>query len=248
MFIENANTMFNNRMFNIDTLGLSTGVYTVMHETYKRLIELSLKHKGFDTPTELSRYFNESNQTINNWRIRGISDGGLLNIQAKSGFNSTFIKHGVGSELIGGTDNNIEDGPDIKGECPLISFVQAGEWCQIIDNFQPGDAEDWFPCPVPHSPGTFVLRVKGESMLNPGGRPSFTPGDLIFCDPNIDAENGSLVIVRLENEKEATFKKLLIEGERRFIKALNPDWPDPIKEITEEATICGVVIFKGEVL
>lgn len=144
--------------------------------------------------------------------------------------------------------SNVEPGPDIKGNCPLISFVQAGEWCEIIDNFQPGDAEEWFPCPVPHSKGTFVLRINGESMLNPGGRPSFSPGDLIFCDPEISADNGSLVIIREEGEKQATFKKLLIEGNKRFIKALNPDWPEPIKEITQEATICGVVIFKGEMI
>lgn len=45
--------------------------------------------------------------------------------------------------------SNIEYGPDIKGSCPLISFVQAGKWQEIIDNFQPGDAEAWIPCPAP---------------------------------------------------------------------------------------------------
>lgn len=148
-------------------------------------------------------------------------------------------------EIENTVNSNIEDGPDIKGNCPLISFVQAGKWAEIVDNFQPGDAEAWIPCPAPHSKNTFVLRVRGESMLDPTGRHTFSPGDLIFVDPEKRAENGSLVVIRLEHEKEATFKKLIIDGEKRFIKAINPDWPNPIQEITEEAIICGVVICKS---
>lgn len=85
-------------------------------------------------------------------------------------------------------------------------------------------------------------------MFNRNGRPSFVDGDLVFVDPERPAENGSLVVVRLEDAKEATFKKLIIEGEHQYLKALNPDWPDPIIQINGDATICGVVIFKGEKL
>lgn len=141
---------------------------------------------------------------------------------------------------------NTEPGPDIVGRVPLISWVQAGAWCEIIDNFAPGDAEEWIPCPVSHSEHTFVLRVRGESMFNPYGRPSFMDGDLIFVDPERPAQHGSLVVVRLDDDKEATFKKLVIEGERKYLKALNPAWPEPMMEINGNATICGVVIFKGE--
>ena len=31
-----------------------------------------------------------------------------------------------------------------------------------------------------------------------------------------------------------------------YLKALNPDWPQRIMEVTESAFICGVVVFKGE--
>ena len=147
-----------------------------------------------------------------------------------------------------GISTNTEPGPDISGVVPLISWVQAGSWTEIIDNFSVGDAEEWLPCPVKHSPSTFVLRVRGESMFNRNGRPSFVDGDLVFVDPERPAENGSLVVVRLEDAKEATFKKLIIEGEHQYLKALNPDWPDPIIQINGDATICGVVIFKGEKL
>ena len=143
---------------------------------------------------------------------------------------------------------NTEPGPDIIGTVPLISWVQAGKWTEITDNFAPGDAEEWLPCPVKHSIRTFVLRVRGESMYNPAVRPSFHDGDLIFVDPEQQADHGSFVVVRLDNNKEATFKRLIIEGEHQYLQAINPDWPDPIIQINGDATICGVVIFKGEKL
>ncbi|MCX8018503.1 MAG: hypothetical protein N2690_11480 [Rhodocyclaceae bacterium] len=143
---------------------------------------------------------------------------------------------------------NTEAGPDVAGLVPLISWVQAGHWAEVVDHFAPGDAQEWLPCPVKHSPKTFVLRVRGESMYNPHGRPSFQDGDLIFVDPERPAVHGSLVVVRLDESKEATFKKLIVEGENRYLKALNPAWPEPIVRLDQDATICGVVIFKGEQL
>lgn len=83
-------------------------------------------------------------------------------------------------------------------------------------------------------------------MFNPQGRPSFQEGDMIFVDPERQAENGSLVIVRLDDAKEATFKKLVVEGEKRYLRALNPVWPEPIIKVNGDATICGVVIGKWE--
>lgn len=137
---------------------------------------------------------------------------------------------------------------EIKGTVPVISWVQAGNWSEVFDQFQPGDADEWLPCPVNHGPHTFVVRVRGDSMHNPHGDRSFKEGDLLFVDPDRVAQHRSLVIVRLDNAKEATFKQLIIDGDRKFLKALNPGWPDPIIEIADDATIVGVVIFRGEEL
>lgn len=138
-------------------------------------------------------------------------------------------------------DYNVEPGPDVTRLVPVISWVQAGSWHEVIDNFQPGDAEEWLPCPVRCSRETFVVRVRGESM-----EPRFHDGELIFVDPQGEARNKSFVVVRLDDSKEATFKQLIIEGDKRYLKPLNPHWPEPVIQINGGATICGVVIFKGE--
>lgn len=131
-----------------------------------------------------------------------------------------------------------------RGAVPHISWVQAGCWADVADPFQPGEAEEWLPCPVKHGPRAYCLTVRGESMHNPGGRPSYADGDIIFVDPDRDANHGDRVIVRLDDQKEATFKQLLIEDGRKVLKALNPDWKPRYIEINGNATMCGVIIGK----
>lgn len=129
---------------------------------------------------------------------------------------------------------------------PLISWVAAGAWCNIEDPYAVGDAEDWLICPVRHGPRTYALRVVGPSMYDPTGERSFKDGDYIFVDPDRDYHHKSLVIVRLDDDNKATFKRLLIDGDQRMLEALNPSWPNRIMEINGRATMCGVVISKME--
>lgn len=130
------------------------------------------------------------------------------------------------------------------GAVPLISWVQAGAWSDVSDPFLPGQADEWLPCPVAHGPHTYAVRVRGESMFNPAGRPSYADGDIIFVDPSREAKHGDRVIVRLDDHAEATFKQLLIEDGRKLLKALNPEWAPRYIPINGNATITGVVIGK----
>lgn len=140
-------------------------------------------------------------------------------------------------------ENNAHDGPSLRSFHPLISWVQAGNWYEIAESFVPDYGAELLLCPVFCSPESFVLRVRGSSM-----EPKFHEGDLIFVDPNASPDHGKYVVVRLDESNEATFKQLIIEDGRQYLKALNPDWPNRIIEIDQETTICGVVVFKGEVV
>ncbi len=134
--------------------------------------------------------------------------------------------------------SNIEYGPRLLGKVPLISWVQAGHWQEIVDNYQPGDGEEMVPIATKVGPHAFALRVRGDSM-----EPEFVEGDMIVVDPDRQAENKSFVIVRLDDAQEATFKQLIIDGSNRYLKPLNPRYP--IMDINgKEANICGVVVSK----
>ena len=106
------------------------------------------------------------------------------------------------------------------------------------------DRESWAYTTRKHSPNSFGLKVRGESMFNPGGKVSFQEGEIVLVDPEMDPRNGDFVVVRLDNQDEATFKKLVIEGGEQYLMALNPDWPERIIELDESATIIGVVFEK----
>ena len=144
-----------------------------------------------------------------------------------------------------GTDN-VSRVPSFTS-VPLVSWVAAGDFCGVHDPFLPGDAEEWYPVPTKHGPRTFALRVRGPSMLNRGAEQSFKDGDIIFVDPDVQAKHRDLVVVRLDDHGEATFKRLLIDGDSRILEAINPDWPERYLRVNQNATICGVVIAKTEV-
>ena len=145
-------------------------------------------------------------------------------------------------------DSNVSEPVTIRGQVPLVSWVQAGCWNEVSDIYAVGDAEDWLPCPVAHGPRTYALRVRGLSMYNPNERYSFKDGDIIFVDPDRPAIHRSLIVAKLTDTQEATFKQLLIEDDQRFLMALNLSWPDRITRINGNAEICGVAIAKHEPL
>lgn len=129
------------------------------------------------------------------------------------------------------------DGP-LRGDGhPLISWVQAGNWTEARE--LPAVAAR-LHCPLPCGPDTFVLQVAGESMA-----PRFPDGEFIFVDPDAPAGNGSFVVARRTKDGAATFKQLVVEDGRRYLKAANPNWPEPIVEAEPDAAVCGVVVFQG---
>ena len=134
---------------------------------------------------------------------------------------------------------------DLAGKLPLISYVQAGAWSEIVDNFQPGDAEDWIPCPFNHGPNAFILRVSGFSMYNPGGEKSYAPGEYIAVDPRVEPQNRKMVVAKVDGEEVATFKQLIIDpsGEM-MLQALNPSHTPRVMPMPEGSRIIGVVIGK----
>lgn len=125
-----------------------------------------------------------------------------------------------------------------KASFPLISKVQAGSWSEITEKTV--KEAPLYPCPVPCSDKTFVLKVTGDSML-----PTYKDGYLIWVDPTVEPRNKSHVIARLDDFNEATFKQLVIEDNLKFLKPLNEDWPEQYIKINGNCTIVGVVVFGG---
>lgn len=134
--------------------------------------------------------------------------------------------------------SNTEPGPDIRGKVPLISWVQAGAFCNAVDLFEPGVADDWIPAVQALGPHAYALRVVGDSMTAPHGL-SYPEGIIIFVDPDYPVTNGCRVIAKLPHADEATFKVYSEDAGQKFLKPLNPQYPTI--PITPDMRLCGVV-------
>ena len=172
--------------------------------------------------------------------IRSIGDAGARHIELSLDLPQGWFN---GKDKL---VSNFEAAPDVQPAIPIISWVAAGSFTGMVEQILPSfeDRDSWVYTTRKHSPSSFGLTVRGESMFNPGGKVSFQEGEIILVDPEMNALNGDFVIARLDDESEATFKKLVIEGDTKYLVALNPDWPERIIKFNGNASIVGVVYEK----
>jgi len=116
---------------------------------------------------------------------------------------------------------NVEPAPLKKMRpIPIISWVIAGRWREVSRSFHSEDADEWTDSDV-QGKSVFALRVKGDSM-----EPEFVEGDIIIVNPHIEARPGDFVIVRNDDNDEATFKQLRKYGKTIVLHPLNPKYED----------------------
>lgn len=153
-----------------------------------------------------------------------------------------------GAIQAGAMRSNLESTGVPSSSVPVLAWADVSRWMEDMSSFSAVDAENWVPCPIEHGPRTFIVKVTGESMSSPHSARSFRPGDFIFVDPDRSSKPGSFVVAQLHKESEPVLRELVFESRQRYLKALNPNWPEQIFKMTEEDKILGVVIFKGEIL
>lgn len=113
---------------------------------------------------------------------------------------------------------------------PLVGRVAAGEPILAQENI-----ENYFPIPVEMLPNnnTFMLTVKGESMINAG----ILDGDYVLVEEQHTASNGDMVVALIEDG--ATVKTFYKEEGVIRLQPEN-DFMDPI--IVRDVQILGRVI------
>lgn len=112
---------------------------------------------------------------------------------------------------------------------PLVGQVAAGEPILAVQNI-----ESYFPIPAEFMPNeeSFLLRVKGESMVNAG----IFSGDNVLVKKQPVAENGDIVVALIDDS--ATVKTFYKENGHIRLQPEN-DTMDPI--IVDDCEIVGKV-------
>lgn len=112
---------------------------------------------------------------------------------------------------------------------PIVGTVAAGQPLLAQQNI-----DGFFPLPVEYVPNaeTFVLKVKGDSMINVG----IFSGDSIFVECCNTASNGDIVVALIDDS--ATVKTFYKENGHIRLQPENDDM-EPI--IVDDCTILGKV-------
>lgn len=113
---------------------------------------------------------------------------------------------------------------------PMVGTVAAGEPLLAVEN-----VTDYFPVPIDMLPNaeTFMLRVKGDSMINMG----IYEGDQLIVERKNTASNGEVIVALVDDS--ATVKRFYKENGHYRLQPENDDM-DPI--IVDHCEIIGKVI------
>jgi SOS-response transcriptional repressor LexA len=186
-------------------------------------IAAAIEKKGV-TKADLARHFGVKPPSVQDWIKRGTVDKGKLQ-QLWAYFSDVAGPAHWG--LTAFTEEQNVQQAESHRRVPIISWVQAGLWQDVEDQFYPGEADDW-ALAFDSLPGknAFALRVVGDSMTNPiPGQRTFPEGTIIIVDPGRAAGPGDYVIAKDVQTQKATFKQLTTDGGRWFLRALNPAYP-----------------------
>lgn len=213
-----------------------------MKMKWQDLVKARMKESGV-TQEKLAEKLGKTQGAIGHWlngrREPGVDD--IANIMKVLGINEISLhQDGLATSLPAVGDNFTYAGSYKKSkEFPLISWISAGEWNDAEEPLPVSQIDDWYESSCKIIGKGFWLRVEGDSMTAPMGV-SVPEGTLVLFDTGKDPENGSLVIAKLTDSNEATFKKLIIDGGRTYLKGLNPAWP--LVEVNGNCRIIGVAV------
>jgi len=208
------------------------------HERIARAIKLSGKKKG-----EIAALCGVANSAVTQWisgESKSLRPENLYALAKATGFRPEWLAIGEGGEREL-ADSNVGEArqPVESFRYPVISWVAAGAWAEAVEPYPTGFSDRYEFSEYDSKGPAFWLEVRGDSMTSPVGQ-SITEGTLILVDTEADATPGKLVIAKLPESNEATFKKLVNDGGRLYLKPLNPSYP--IEVFDERCRIVGVVV------
>ena len=149
-------------------------------------------------------------------------------VNAAESHIKALVKKGV-IEKVPGSSRGIRLVEDLAG-IPLIGSVAAGLPITAVEN-----VEKNIPNPL-NKHVDFFLRVKGQSMIDAG----ILEDDLVGVKKSSNAENGQIVVARIEDE--VTLKRFKKDGNKVNLIAENKNFKDILIDESMDLTIEGIAV------
>lgn len=125
MFKKNANTTFNNGVFNSAMIRAMKKDRQI-HDQMQRLYLAAKFLRRVEEKADVARLLNVSYQNLDAWEKRGISEGGLIDAQAIIGCDAIWLRDGIG-DMVRGT--------------PISQGLTAAEIGKLSSFYEQSDAE-----------------------------------------------------------------------------------------------------------
>jgi repressor LexA len=145
---------------------------------------------------EIAEHFGLSSTATIHEHVKALEDKGLLASTSKVARSLEIVKHRFGKSI----------------ELPLAGLIAAGEPIEAIEERE----TIAIPSHMVKDENSYVLKVKGESMIEEG----ILDGDYVVVERNFYPKNGDVVVALLDNTY-ATLKKYYREKDHIRLQPAN---------------------------
>ena len=199
-------------------------------------MEYVLKTTGI-TQTELANRLGVKQQAISRvCRGQTKTSTFLLPMCDELGVDPTWLANGVGEPF-----TQKKELKDQIRRIPEISWKQAIDWRDKYTDIDSSElGEYWRVTADLTDDRGYILRVRGDGMEGTGSK-HIPEGAIIIVQPQEDDlfKSGDLVIAALPGAEHAIFKQLITEGQNRYLKSFNPQYP--MIPLDENCKLVGLV-------
>lgn len=200
-----------------------------MDSLSERLI-YALKKLGV-TQHELAKKINIKQQTI-----QSVCSGKIK--KSKYAFDMANALEINPEWLINGLGDIAIDNRESK-KSNLVPHISWRETNNLEKYIQHKDTK-YIPFPAENRK-LFALKMIGNSMYASSSGQGFAEGSFIIFDPKLPAKHKSFVVISICSD-ETICRQLSIEGNKKYLKTLNENYPDSIIVLNDNMKIHGVVI------
>ena len=214
--------------------------------TFADRVKAARKHAGL-TQKELADQVGVSQTAMHKLEVgRSRSSRCTVSISLACGVDPVWLDTGRGAMALQGgvawmdRAHNEPDRIPYIGRIPLISWQEVGQYCNrqaLPLDHDPDRIQFWVPVAAKNGDRVFALTVSDDSM-----EPDFIEGEAIIVDPTLEPEHNQYVVAQMATGGMATFKQLLVMGNKRYLKPVNQRYP--LMEIDGELLVCGIVVSK----
>jgi SOS-response transcriptional repressor LexA len=116
---------------------------------------------------------------------------------------------------------------------PLLSWHDVTSWPNMVKD----NLKEYVYTDTEVGSNGFALRVTDNSM-----HPQFKKNTVLIFSRTASAQSGDFILAGLHDSTEIIFKQLLIDGNDRYLKPLNPEFRTIYIEKNEKFKIFGVLV------